>query len=400
MYAEKSYLFRHAVLRDAAYGLMLPSVRGTLHLEVVQLVEAMFPAHERDGMAADLADHLSLAGDTPELRVRQCHYLHIAVGRAESGFRNHEARLLLDRLVEIEIPGKRWNVLCRRAGLLHRIGDPTAAERDYLRVLKGGDLEARARAGTGLALLYRQTNRPTEAITTARELVAQRREADDVPKLCQALSQLAIALHEAGDLEKSLATMRSAVDASEGADTRLRATMAINWGIMLKDAGHLEEAEEEARRAVALARQAGQADVISSALLNAAYVVLQRGRSPEAESLNEEALGIVGDNPFLRLSVLVNQAEVKLLLGDAAAGRRLFEEAVAITVQTGHGRARAITLCQFATFMAEAGDAQSAKERWREAEAFLREYGDERALQNHGAALNRACEAKGIPPIA
>ena len=39
--AEEAYLFRHALLRDAAYQLQLPGDRERLHLLAFELIEAL-----------------------------------------------------------------------------------------------------------------------------------------------------------------------------------------------------------------------------------------------------------------------------------------------------------------------------------------------------------------------
>src|SRR5690606_3055555 len=39
MHAEEAYLFRHALLREAAYELQPPSLRARLHATVVEIIE-------------------------------------------------------------------------------------------------------------------------------------------------------------------------------------------------------------------------------------------------------------------------------------------------------------------------------------------------------------------------
>ena len=41
MFAETAYLFRHAVVRDAAYGLQPPSERALLHGLALDILEAL-----------------------------------------------------------------------------------------------------------------------------------------------------------------------------------------------------------------------------------------------------------------------------------------------------------------------------------------------------------------------
>ena len=75
MNAESAYLFRHALLRDAAYQLQLPGDRALLHGLAFELIEALaggrppepapldadeerpFAPHPTDAVAHELADH-------------------------------------------------------------------------------------------------------------------------------------------------------------------------------------------------------------------------------------------------------------------------------------------------------------------------------------------------------
>ena len=59
MSAEVDYLFRHAVLRDAAYQLQLPIERARLHAAAFAALAAATPAAPGP-MAEDLADHARL----------------------------------------------------------------------------------------------------------------------------------------------------------------------------------------------------------------------------------------------------------------------------------------------------------------------------------------------------
>ncbi|MHC4842104.1 MAG: hypothetical protein ACYTDT_14310 [Planctomycetota bacterium] len=77
--AELAYLFRHGLVRDAAYQLQPPSSRATLHELSFYLIEATnggrapepyafddtskpkFDAHSTDLIAMELAEHLGLA---------------------------------------------------------------------------------------------------------------------------------------------------------------------------------------------------------------------------------------------------------------------------------------------------------------------------------------------------
>ncbi len=60
---ELEYLFRHALVQDAAYGSLLKQERRALHERVGEALEALYPERQAE-LAAVLAMHFEQAGDT------------------------------------------------------------------------------------------------------------------------------------------------------------------------------------------------------------------------------------------------------------------------------------------------------------------------------------------------
>lgn len=92
---EAEYLFRHALLQDAAYNLLLRAERQALHRDVGDVLERLFP-DRREEFAAVLAHHFERAGDWD----RAVEYLVLAGNQALKRFANREARDLLDRAAQ------------------------------------------------------------------------------------------------------------------------------------------------------------------------------------------------------------------------------------------------------------------------------------------------------------
>src|SRR5690349_2467811 len=60
---ELEYLFRHALIRDAAYSSILQGERRSLHLSIGKTVERLYPGSRRGEVAAVLAYHFHNAGE-------------------------------------------------------------------------------------------------------------------------------------------------------------------------------------------------------------------------------------------------------------------------------------------------------------------------------------------------
>ncbi|MGQ5491103.1 hypothetical protein ACUH78_19890, partial [Thauera sp. ZXT1-4] len=59
---DLEYLFRHALLQDAAYGSLLKQERRELHGRVAEALEQLYP-ERRDELAPVLAMHFEQAGE-------------------------------------------------------------------------------------------------------------------------------------------------------------------------------------------------------------------------------------------------------------------------------------------------------------------------------------------------
>jgi tetratricopeptide (TPR) repeat protein len=83
---DLEYLFRHALVQDAAYSSLLKQDRKQLHLTVGEALENLYP-DQCDELAATLAYHFEKA----EVRDRAVRYLTLAGDRARDGYANTEA---------------------------------------------------------------------------------------------------------------------------------------------------------------------------------------------------------------------------------------------------------------------------------------------------------------------
>ena len=118
MFAEQAYLFRHAVLRDAAYTLLVPSDRASMHRLVVEIVERVYGDRLADDLAPELATHCRIAREDDaddKLLEKERHYAEIAQNLAFTGYEYAQAISWSNRLAEIATDAARPEVLLRFA---------------------------------------------------------------------------------------------------------------------------------------------------------------------------------------------------------------------------------------------------------------------------------------------
>jgi tetratricopeptide (TPR) repeat protein len=93
---ELEYLFRHALVQDAAYGSLLKQDRRTLHRAAAETILALHPDRERE-LAGVIAMHYERAGD----EARAAPYLVLAGKHALDRFANKEATAFYVRAGEV-----------------------------------------------------------------------------------------------------------------------------------------------------------------------------------------------------------------------------------------------------------------------------------------------------------
>src|SRR3989304_1042355 len=116
---DLAYLFRHALIQEAAYGPLTRRHRQSLHLAIGEILEDLHPDRQ-DEVADLLAYHFTAAGDSQ----RAVPYARLAAQRALSTYAYDEAILHLQRalnLVDADGPAEtRW-ALHEAVGDIHAL---------------------------------------------------------------------------------------------------------------------------------------------------------------------------------------------------------------------------------------------------------------------------------------
>ncbi|MCZ7607449.1 MAG: tetratricopeptide repeat protein [Planctomycetota bacterium] len=327
MHAENVYLFRHALLRDAAYQMQLPGERARLHDLSARLLEALFggrpplppdllarPAmkpqpHPTDAIAEELAEHLHLA-DLPALRDLRVLYLRRAAEHADAAFQHDSALRCWKQLAEMLPGAESIEALRRAAATAFYSGRMGEAENLSLQAAAAARQAADERAAGvalgGLVTVYLATARLELAESTQQEALALHRRSGDSASECVALGNLAMICNETGRVQEAEDGYLAALQAARKAgDRRYEGVLTSNLAIVLQTTGRAAEAVRMYRKALAIHREVGNRHSECVALANLGIAARLGERHPESEQYFAEALAVAKQTGNLRVNGMV-----------------------------------------------------------------------------------------------
>ena len=332
---QREFVFKHALLCDAAYSTLLKKSRVTLHAQAATWMRAH--AADRYGeLAAQIGRHAELGGLAADAA---SHYL-AAAARARARYANADAISLYGRTLALwpatdpagafaarkgrelalDMLGRRDEqradldamdalaeglagtensyVHFRRAWLLNRVGDQIAAEAEARMALElaSDDRAARADALVNLGNALDRQGRHDDALVALKEAVRLREDLGDE-------RGLAAALLNAAGASRGLGNLRAAIDENLRAraifekldDIRRQAVTTTNLAITHAMLGELNEADPLLHQALKLYQAAGDRAGEGIALHNLGFLAAERGDLIGAEQRMRSALSIFRD---------------------------------------------------------------------------------------------------------
>lgn len=370
MHAEDAYLFRHALVRDAAYELQPPTDRARLHALAFELLELLHggpapdpgppafgglkppPAHATDVVVLDLALHAeAAAGADPRFAKAAARYLYRAAAQATKQFRYREAIGLWKRLAD-RLSGKASLVASYRQGeAALECGLTGQAAELFLRLLHragaDSDVQMEGLALAELATAKAALGEPAAAEQDARRAVALLRAGTEPMALAKALSRLAGLLGHAGASDEVQACWQEAHDllAALG-ESDTSASMLNNLGGLHAGRGESERAEQLYRRAWQLHSEHGRPHSKAVVLVNLGNLYERTGREELALQNYHAALEITREvgNRKLEGAALASMAATLTNLYRESEAEPLCLQAIDIAREYGEGRREASAL--------------------------------------------------------
>ncbi|REE94963.1 helix-turn-helix transcriptional regulator [Thermomonospora umbrina] len=297
------YAFRHALLREAVYGDLLPGERTRLHAAFAALLGA------GDGhSAAELAHHSLAAHDLPA-----------AFAASVDAAREAE---------RVGAPADAHEHYDRALSLWDAVPDPErTAGTDRVRL----SLRAAAAAASAGALrrAKHRVSRLVEAVDPA-----------DPPLLSEVHERLAYYLGDLDQVEGSIAAARTALDLlPEDPPTPQRARAMATLARSLIWYGEEAGVDELVEETIAAARATGAADAEGSALISLGLISEPRSAVSGAKEWYSEAwrLGLRSGDMQVALRGAFQRARAMFDRGDLADARDAIAEGVRFTLEAGLG---------------------------------------------------------------
>jgi DNA-binding NarL/FixJ family response regulator len=314
--STEGYVFRHALLREAVYGDLLPGERTRLHATMSSLL-----ADEQQlavpGTAAELAQHCLASHDIPgafAASVRAGEEAERLGAPAEAHRHYDQALALWERVAE---PEKTAGMARGKLGLLSAT---TAADSgDYERAV-----HLLRRLRQALAALAERGDTEQDLLLAAR--------------IGERLASYLMLMDDRKAIDEAVEVARTTVEATPADPPTWQYARAISaYANTLLSEDDYTIAREQAERGRAVARAAGAPWVEADALVTLGYISNREGRNDEAIKLLTEAhkqarkamvLGVE-----LRAAYYLAQAHLEL--GDLAIGGAVAYEGTQRANQTG-----------------------------------------------------------------
>jgi tetratricopeptide (TPR) repeat protein len=347
---EREFSFKHALIREVAYGQLPKGRRADLHLRFADWVEAL--PGSADDLVEIVAYHLEQAclaaraiarSPVAPPVARAVTALNRAAGKSERRQGYREAERYYTRALAVVGEEDEELVLetsLRRATSLAALGELTKGAEELAAVAKRARTLARddLRAAALVELGDIDQRQGRAAAGRGRLDEARRLAADQGDRFWQIRAEFVLAGLRAdfdGKFEDAVTDLRRSITLAEEIDDRsLRAEGHLRITALLVNLGRFAEAEQELLLCLDLAGDMGSHRIEAEATSWLSIVKRYRGALEEAETLAlqaEEWLERTGDSYF-RVQNLVRLAMYALEDDDPRLAQRWLEEAVPVAL--------------------------------------------------------------------
>jgi class 3 adenylate cyclase/tetratricopeptide (TPR) repeat protein len=355
---EATYQFKHALIRDAAYGTLLKSRRRELHTQVAQTIEKRSSEREvshpeivayhytEAGLIAQAVPYWRKAGRAAIARSAHVEAIaHLKHGLELLGTLPHSPERVTE---ELRLQLMLTTPLAATLGYTHAELEETCNRARDLCGQENDSPQLLAVLGRLFSIYYNRGELTTASELTRRMLALAERVGDN-RLLLWAHYSMGFNLQAQGDflsarfhMEQSIALYQPEQSAAYDHDwVQHPGPTALGMlAYVLYTLGYPDQALQRAREALAMARAQGHSFTLAWVLGPIVGVLLRRGDYREAKELAEERIALCAEQGFLSLLSLATAQYgfVLVLLGHSEEGARQIRQGLAVDSRTPHLR--------------------------------------------------------------
>jgi len=385
--SEMRYIFRHALMRDAAYDMQLRARLRELHRLAGGAIERVYAA-DLAPHYADLAYHYRQAEDVE----RERRYARLAGEQAAAQFANVEAVAYFSRALELAPEAAladRYALLLAREKVYDVQGKREAQIRDLatLEELAGALDDGQGAARWQAEVALRQANYAQmtgdfpAAIAAVQAAIGLAQSGQAVDLEAMGYLQRGQALWRQGDYQAARTQLQQALALAQKAQLRqVEADSLRNLGIVCWFSAEYAGARAYYDQALQICREIGDRQGESASLNNLGIVFERQSNYAEARAAYEQALRIhreIGHRQGMGLAFL-NLGSSSAKQGDYAEARAYFERSLGIFREIGYRQGENMVLGNLGSASREHGDYAEAETFFRQCLRLHREIGDRR----------------------
>jgi predicted ATPase/class 3 adenylate cyclase len=389
---ELRYIFKHSLLREAAYDMQLHTRLRDLHLLIAEVIETLYP--DNTERYFDLAFHYEQAG----ARKKMQHYLELAGRHAQKNYQNKQALLCYNKLIESFAHSKHKKnikVILRRGSVLEIIGQWDEAMESYesalLKAMNANDPKLIGRSYRRLGQLLLLRGDYTKARAYFEQAIQQFTLAQDQVGLAKAHGNMGAWYFRQGKYEEARQKFLETIELNIASDNEAEnAPFVANLGLVAMNQSKYDEAILRLEHQIKVNEAAGDKPGLAQLSTNLGIVYLEKGNLEQARAALEKGLALSEelDNKLFMTICIGSLGKVWERLGDHTKAMQFYDRDIALVENLGdkQGQSIAYTL---------KGELLSIQGQHAEAILFLEKAASLARQLNYKKGLAKALNALG-----
>ncbi|MCB9305135.1 MAG: tetratricopeptide repeat protein [Lewinellaceae bacterium] len=307
---ELRYIFRHSLLREAAYDMQLRTRLRELHHLIAEAIEQLYPGSEE--RFVDLAFHYEQSEDTQKTNK----FLEKAARYSQRNYLNRQAlkyyEKIIDNLLKNAKKSKKIVKLLLRKGAVHElVGQWDEAEQDYRSALDSAKklndwyLIGRSNRRLGQLLMlrgnYTEAKKHLDVAVTCFEL------ANDQVGIAKTYGNLGTFFFRQGSYDAAKSWFAKAIEINRSVQRDAEnAAIVANLGLIFMNQGHYDEGIRWLEEQLDIAERAGDKQGLTTLYTNLGIIYLEKGALDSALLCLEKGLALseeLGNKLFMTICI-------------------------------------------------------------------------------------------------